>query len=149
MFLNAENIDDMTKGTWKYSVLKSKCPRCNQGELWEKENSYTKGFDKMHIKCENCALIYEMEPGFWYGAMYISYAMGVFVTVGVVIVLSLFTNLSIVLKLVTAFVFLIALVPILYRYSRNLWINVFIHFDSKYFKLKESAKVHDVNRFVG
>lgn len=127
----------MKIGNWKYSVYHSKCPRCNLGDLWENKRNYSKNFSKMLTHCDHCNLKYDMEQGFWYGAMYISYALGVFITVTVAIILTLFTNYSVWLKSGVASAFLILFMPLVFRYSRVLWINVFVHFDKKYFKKSE------------
>jgi hypothetical protein len=31
----------------------------------------------MHEKCSHCGLIYQIEPSFFYGAMYVSYGLNV------------------------------------------------------------------------
>lgn len=119
----------MEKGSKKYSILKSKCPRCNEGDLWVNPRLYGLGFDKMHKSCDSCGLVYDMEQGFWYGAMYVSYAFGVAITVTVYIALSVLTELSIFVKAGIASLFLVVLLPIVFRFSRNIWLNVFIRYD--------------------
>lgn len=122
----------MDKGSWQYSVLKSKCPRCQKGDMWETKRAYTKGFSNMNEQCNECDLKYTIEQGFWYGAMYVSYAFGVVITVTVVIALTVLTSLSVIEKTAVAVFFLIALMPLVFRYSRNAWINIFVHFEKKY-----------------
>ncbi|MFT6715927.1 MAG: hypothetical protein ACJA0Q_000556 [Saprospiraceae bacterium] len=122
----------MKKGGWQYSVVKEKCPRCQKGEIWEVKNIYKKGFSDMLERCSECNLKYTIEQGFWYGAMYISYAFGVAITVTVVVALTFLTELNVFQKSGIAVVFLVALVPFVFRYSRNIWINIFVHFDKKY-----------------
>ena len=119
---------------WKTSVWKEKCPRCLEGDLWENKKVYSSGFSKMHSSCSHCGLKYEMEQGFWYGAMYISYAMGVAITVSDVDALTVLTDWGVWEKSGVATMALILFVPPMFRYSRNLWINLFIHFDPKYKK---------------
>ncbi len=121
----------MKKGNWKYSAYHGKCPKCNVGDLWVNKRSYKKGFTQMHDKCSNCELVYDLEQGFWYGAMYISYAMGVAVVVSIVVALSVLTNFSVFEKSGVASLVLVILMPILFRYSRSLWINIFVRFDDK------------------
>ncbi|MFT6745797.1 MAG: hypothetical protein ACJAZ2_000131 [Glaciecola sp.] len=130
----------MEKGSWKYSVWKSKCPRCQKGNLWQTKKAYTKGFSTMEERCSECDLKYTMEQGFWYGAMYISYAFGVLITVSVVITLSLFTELKILEKSGLAVLVLFVLMPLVFRYSRNIWLNIFVHFEKKFIEDKEIKK---------
>lgn len=122
----------MKKGSWKYSVIHSKCPKCNEGDLWETKKSYAVGFDKMKTNCDRCGLIYDREQGFWYGAMYISYAMSVLTALISIVFLTLFTNWEIWVKLVVIVAVLVLLVPFIFRYSRNIWLNIFVHFDPHY-----------------
>lgn len=134
----------MEKGNWKYSVSKGKCPRCNEGDLWITDKSYAKGFTKMHESCSECGLKYDMEQGFWYGAMYISYALGVAIVVSVVVALTVLTDYGIFEKSGVATVFLLFLMPPIFRLSRSLWINIFVRFDKelkyKNQDLKDSSK---------
>ena len=74
------------KGTKLYSILGQKCPRCQEGPLFINKNPYKlKNWDKMHSDCPVCELHYEREPGFFQGAMYVSYALGVALSVAVLI----------------------------------------------------------------
>jgi len=122
----------MEKGSWRYSVVKEKCPRCQDGDIWETKSAYTKGFSDMKERCSECNLKYTIEQGFWYGAMYISYAFGVIITVTVVVILSIFTEFNVFEKTGAAVFFLMLLMPLVFRYSRNVWINIFVHFEKKY-----------------
>lgn len=117
----------MKKG-FNYSVVKSKCPRCNEGDLWIKNNSYSLGFDKMHEHCSECGLKYDMEQGFWYGAMYISYAMGVAVAVSIVVALIVLTELGIWYRVGGAALGIVLLLPPIFRYSRNIWLAIFVRY---------------------
>ena len=61
-----------------YSVLAAKCPKCHKGDFFETSNPYNlKKFDKMHKKCPECGQDFELETGFYYGAMYVSYGLTV------------------------------------------------------------------------
>jgi len=63
----------LKKGNKAYSSLHLKCPRCHEGELFEtKSFSFKKPFD-MPARCSHCGQNFWPEPGFYYGAMFISY----------------------------------------------------------------------------
>jgi hypothetical protein len=73
---------------------------------------------------------YEREPGFYYGAMYVSYALGValFVTI--------WTSCNLWLPWLNAWgqiglvvFFTIALSPYLFALSKIIWANMFIKYD--------------------
>jgi uncharacterized protein (DUF983 family) len=130
----------MKKGSWGYAILKSKCPRCHEGDLWKTKRSYSKGFSDMHERCSNCGLKYTIEQGFWYGAMYISYAFGVIITVTVVLTLTAVGDYTVYQKTGVAVAFLIAFAPPVFRYSRNIWGNLFTHFEQKYLQEQKNKK---------
>jgi uncharacterized protein (DUF983 family) len=78
----------MLKKTRLYSILNFKCPRCHKGEFLESRNLYNfKKAGNIRGKCDCCALKYSREPGFYFGSMFVSYALGValFVTIWVAI----------------------------------------------------------------
>ena len=119
-----------TKGTKAYSITKMKCPRCHEGDYFAGANPYSLPGLKMLDECEHCHLTFDMEPGFYFGAMYISYAMGVaFAVPSVVALLFVFPDLPIHYYLIFGLVELSALMPITYRYSRIIWINFFVAFE--------------------
>ena len=78
------------------SILKLKCPRCGEADMFCNSNVYKfKGFFDMPKECPNCKQDFEIEPGFYYGAMYVSYALTIAVTVAVFVVMSFFDVFSI------------------------------------------------------
>jgi len=117
----------------KVSALKSiatcKCPRCRKGKVFTYKNPYHRKFGKIEDKCSHCKLVYEMEQGFWYGAMYISYAFGVAISIPVVLILSFYTELEIPQITGVIFFLLVLLMPLLFRYSRSVWLHIFIRYD--------------------
>ncbi len=59
----------------KYNALfHGKCPRCRSGKIF-KFNAIGKNFMKMNDDCPVCGLHFEIETGFFWGAMYLSYAI--------------------------------------------------------------------------
>jgi Zn-dependent protease with chaperone function len=71
-----------------------------------------------------------IEPSFFYGAMYVSYALTVALAVTIFIVCHLL-GLSILTSFVAILVALIGLMPLVMRISRLLYINMFVHFEKK------------------
>ncbi|TDS16188.1 DUF983 domain-containing protein [Sphingobacterium paludis] len=63
--------------TSKFSaLLQSKCPRCRVGKMFEGP-MYGFKRQKMYEHCPHCGLKFEIEPGYFYAAMYVSYAFSV------------------------------------------------------------------------
>ena len=120
------------KGTKLYSILMNKCPRCHTGKFWPNNNPYKSLFLKSsneYLFCKNCNLKFEIEVGFWYGAMYISYALGVLLML--IIWLLHFLIFPIVdIKALIIFIMLsiILFCPYNFFFSRLIWINLFVSF---------------------
>ena len=112
------------------SITLNKCPRCHGGDFFVNPNPFKSGFWKMHDKCTKCGQVYMLEPGFYYGAMYASYAINVaiFVTVWVATMFilpeetSVWTTVGIVMGVS------VILTPLTFRWSRLLWINFFVRY---------------------
>ncbi len=122
------------KGSLLYSVFKNKCPRCQEGDVYEDGNPYhlSKLF-KMHKKCDVCGLKYEMEPSFFHGAMYVSYAMTValFVTV---FVITWLIGLDMLTSFIAVLISIILLMPVTFKLSRIIYLNFFVSYDASYSK---------------
>ncbi len=114
-----------------YSVFKGKCPACLQGDVFKSTAIYNpKKFDKMYDKCTHCGHKYEIENGFWYGAMYVSYGMTVAFSVATFVLTYLIYPAADAWLYFGLIVFvLVALVPISFRYSRLIWMNMFTSFN--------------------
>ena len=52
------------------AVLALRCPRCLRGRVW-------RSFLGMHERCPACGLVFEREPGYFTGAMVVSYVLAV------------------------------------------------------------------------
>lgn len=112
------------------SILQSKCPRCHKGDLFVEANPYhLSKLSKMHKNCSCCGQPTEPETGFYFGAMYVSYGLGVLMFA------FLFTLVEFVLKIEGYhFMWIYALVmivlwPVLFRLSRVLYLYTFVRFD--------------------
>lgn len=119
------------KGSRLYSILKEKCPVCQEGDVFESKQKYNlKQFDKMHTNCSHCGHKYEKENGFWYGAMYVSYGLTVGLSAATfVICYLLFPHASVWTYILAIVLVLFALVPVTFRMSRMVWMNLFTHYD--------------------
>ncbi|MFK7908008.1 MAG: DUF983 domain-containing protein [Chitinophagales bacterium] len=108
-----------------WTILSLKCPRCQEGKLFNNPNPYNiNDIDKMPSHCPNCNLDYEPELGFWYGAMFVSYAV---TAVFLIIVLgfSLIVQGSISRTyLWICIAFMLLTWPYIFRVSRSIWLNI-------------------------
>lgn len=122
----------MLKGTKLYSILTGSCPVCHEESMYKEGNPYKlKYIHDMHERCSHCQTKYMIEPSFFYGAMYVSYGLGVAVAVAVFIITYVFLNLEVLISFISIVGVLILLMPILMRLSRNIWINLFFSYKPK------------------
>lgn len=123
----------LKKGTKFYSILKFKCPHCHEGEFFESKNPYNfSSIGKLHENCNICNRKLSLEPGFYYGAMYISYAFGVAHSVSFVVakwVLGFEMEFWNFIILVAGC--LILLTPLYYTLSKIVWANLFMNYTIK------------------
>lgn len=113
-----------------YSILYSKCPRCNMGDLYIDNRLYRLSkLTQMHKQCPCCGQKYERETGFFYGAMYISYALSVALVMPLVALLYFVFHMDVFTILPILLVEMIVLFPAVFRWSRNIWLNIFVPYD--------------------
>lgn len=58
---------------WK-AFITGKCPRCRRGAIFT-GNVYGFNIQRTNHSCSHCNQRFEIEPGYFYAAMYVSYAM--------------------------------------------------------------------------
>lgn len=118
------------KGSKLYSIFKMKCPQCQEGEFFVSHPYDLKKAGDLHENCSNCGLKYSKEPGFYYGAMYVNYALGValFVTLWVSFNL-FFPDVSVGWQIGLIIFFTVILTPYMYALSKIIWANFFIKYD--------------------
>jgi uncharacterized protein (DUF983 family) len=112
-----------------YGILTAKCPRCREGKMFT-GGLYTAKFADMHTSCPCCGQPYEPEPGFYYGAMYVSFAFNVAAFLVSLFILYQFVEeitMGMMIGVVAAVV--IGLLPVIFRLSRVLWIYIFVRYE--------------------
>ncbi len=83
----------------------------------------------MHERCSHCGTKYKIEPSFFYGAMYVSYAVGIAFAVAAFVISFLLLGATLLQTFISIIGTLIVFMPVIIRLSRNIWINFFIHYD--------------------
>ena len=72
-------------------ILTNECPNCDEGHIYSDNNIYFKfSQNRMHKECHHCGFKFEKEPGFFFGAMYISYALSIAEAVSVFVISRMF-----------------------------------------------------------
>ncbi len=114
-----------------YSIFNFKCPKCHQGDFFQGNIYKLSKMGRVQKNCSHCNLKYERETGFYYGAMYVSYGLGVALGVSVWILQLLFFPDASALQLFLSIVFaVILLYPLLYSFSKIIWINLFVNYEN-------------------
>ena len=126
-----------------YSIFNNRCPRCHKGKVWPYgpyENILSNS-GKIYDRCSHCGVKYYREIGFWYGAMYVAYALGVAVflvlwLVTAIVLPDTWSTWSQVGIICTA---ILILAPVNYYISRLLWLNLFIHYEEMWSLMESMA----------
>ncbi|MFV8359423.1 DUF983 domain-containing protein [Flavobacterium sp. LS1P3] len=122
----------LKKGSKLYSILTGTCPKCqNESMYLDKNPLHFNKILKMHENCSHCGLRYQIEPSFFYGAMYVSYGLNVAVGIAVFIVSFVIFGSSLKVAFIAIIASLIVLFPFVLRWSRNIYINMFVSYDPK------------------
>ena len=129
----------LKKGSKLNSILTGSCPKCHEESMYLDQNPYNLGnIYKMHEKCSHCGTKYSIEPSFFYGAMYVSYGLGVAFAVAAFIISFVFFGSTLMTSFIAIVITLIVMMPVIMRLARNIWINMFISFDKNYKEHKET-----------
>lgn len=123
----------LKKGSKLNSILTGSCPKCQEESMYLDNNPYNMGsIFKMHETCSHCGTRYKIEPSFFYGAMYVSYGVGIAFGVAAFLISYVFLGSNLKTAFIAIIATLIAFMPVIMRLSRNIWINFFIHYDKNW-----------------
>jgi len=120
------------------SIFKYKCPRCRQGDIFTKPFKITSPLE-MPDRCSICNQKMQPEPGYYFGAMFISYIwtgfLFLFIIAFCLMVLDWTINQS--------FLLLIFIAALSYFWIARISRSIYIHLDVRYDPSK--AKDADLN----
>lgn len=116
------------KGSKAYSIFNIKCPRCHESDMFRTSSySFSEPFE-MKERCDQCNEDFFPEPGYYYGAMFLSYIFTAFFSIGFVLffhwVLDWSTAASFALLIFVLGVFFVYI----FRLARALYINLHVHY---------------------
>ncbi len=110
------------------STFKYKCPRCRKGDLFTKPFNISKPLD-MPKRCVHCEQKTEPEPGFYFGAMFLSYLLTAFPLLAIGLGLGFAFDWSMG-GIIWALLFVAALTFVkVLRFSRSLWIHLMVKYE--------------------
>ena len=123
------------KGSKIYSILTGACPVCHEASMYCESNPYKiSQIFEMHERCPHCRTKFKIEPSFFFGAMYVSYGVGIAFAVAAFVLAYLLFNLTLLISFFMIVATLVVFLPIIVRLSRNIWINFFFKYDKQYRK---------------
>jgi len=123
----------LKKGSKLNSILTGSCPKCQNESMYKEKNMLKLSkILSMNDYCGHCRLKYQIEPSFFYGAMYVSYALNVAVGVAAFIITYVLCNSSLKQSFITIIISIIVAFPYVMRLSRNIYINLFVTYDENY-----------------
>ena len=117
---------NLVSSIWNY-----KCPKCRKGDLFVAPFDFKNPLN-MHEKCSHCGQLFEPEPGYYFGAMFISYIWTAFMCPAIVGFCMLVLDWS----LEGAFAFLIFIAALSYFFVMRISRSMYIHLDIRYDKEK-------------
>lgn len=118
------------------ALAKSKCPNCHEGEIYEKKRLFW--FGKIHESCPSCGHKFEKEPGFFMGAMYVSYGLAIAECVATFVLVQLFFEQFLDTRMVPIMLAVILVTSgFNYSFSRVLWMYMFTSKGSSLTQFKE------------
>ena len=128
----------LKKESHLYAFLYMKCPRCHHGDMFTNNNPYALSkMSDMPLSCPVCGQPYVLEPGFYWGAMYMSYALTLlFSAINVALIWLLF-GFHLYLVVFGNAALLLLMFPLFFRYSRVLWLQLNVPFNSEAFEEAE------------
>lgn len=112
-----------------YSILNFKCPYCHQGDFFVAHPYDLKRVGDLHERCSACKRKYSIEPGFYFGAMFVSYALGVALVMSIwVAFLVLAPDTEPHWQVGAIGVVMLLAGPYLYALSKIIWANMFFEY---------------------
>jgi uncharacterized protein (DUF983 family) len=97
--------------------------------MFENPNPYGKKGMKMKDFCDECGQQFELETGFYWGAMYVSYAMTAGWAISNFVVFYFLFQISLWHFLPYLIISLIILYPLIFRISRTIYLSIFVYYD--------------------
>ncbi len=111
------------KAMWNY-----KCPKCRKGDIFTKPFSFSKPLSMPH-SCSHCGQLMEPEPGYYYGAMFLSYIVYSLIMLPAALFLVFYLKWSVEaamgVVIAVSFLFFFRIL----RGARSLWIHMMVRYN--------------------
>ena len=110
------------------AMVHHKCAECHQGDMFPTHSfSFNHPFE-MHERCPKCDANFEPEPGFYYGAMFVSYILSSFLFLGMAMLLHWVIGLSLEASFGILIAFGLFIFVWWFRFARAFWLNLMVKY---------------------
>src|SRR5688572_18001527 len=107
------------------SVLKNRCPACSKAPFFTDKWYRIRSFTNMNPACPHCGISFRQEPGFYYGAAFVSYITQIVLFLLMYLLFEYFLDLPFWYYIGMVALVQILLMPLLFRFSRLMWFMLF------------------------
>jgi uncharacterized protein (DUF983 family) len=112
------------------AIVGMKCPRCHEGNMFNAP--ITEGIYKMNKECPVCKQPFELEPGFYWGAMYVGYGLSGGYMLSTVSLMLFFFNFSVEAAFAVSILGGLFIFPLIARLARAVWLHIYVGYDEKF-----------------
>ena len=113
---------------WNYM-----CPRCRKTYMFKEPLQITAPLD-MKERCSHCKLNFEPEPGFYFGAMFVSYGLACLTFLPLALVLVFVFDWDVMDMMYLVFFLYFAFFLMIMRFARSIWAHFAINYDPSFEK---------------
>ncbi len=113
------------------AMWQNKCPRCRKGDIFIKPLDILNPLD-MPKECAVCSQPTEPEPGFYYGAMFLSYGITSLILLPTTLFLLFYVKLSLTLTFMIMGMMMVMMFLKLLRGSRSLYFHLVVRYDENF-----------------
>jgi uncharacterized protein (DUF983 family) len=101
-------------------ILRGRCPRCHRGAIFVPGPRGLIG--ELNDACPSCGLVFLREAGYFLGAMYVSYGLGVITVLPVAVILAVWVEWSLWVVMTIMVLQTLLSMPLFFRFSRVIWL---------------------------
>ncbi len=106
------------------TILKEKCPFCEKGNVFKKVSFLH--LPEMNEQCPVCKRDFTGEPGYYFGAMYVSYGIAVITAISAFLICRFIFGIKSVNITIASCIISIILISFKnFRWSRIIWLKIF------------------------
>ena len=118
-----------SKGNKLNSIIPIRCPQCHKGKFLKTFVYDLSRFTAVRNQCDCCGLKYRLEPSFYFGSMYVAYAVGVALMVIITLISYVISStFSFLTTFVSICIVMVLLGPYINALSKIIWANMFFSY---------------------